>query len=87
MIVAIRPEKLILSTNRRPENQTSVQGTLKTSAYLGDRNHFYISVEGREKPLAVAATEVEVGGEISFDHESTVWLSWADNALILLPRD
>ena len=87
MIVAIRPEKLILSTNRRPENQTSVQGTLKTSAYLGDRNHFYISVEGREKPLAVAATEVEVGGEISFDHESTVWLSWADNALILLPHD
>ena len=87
IIVAIRPEKLLLSADRQPENQDAVQGTLKTSAYLGDRNHFYVSVDGCEKPLAVAATEAEVNGEKSFDHESTVWLSWADNALILLPHD
>lgn len=87
IIVAIRPEKLLLSADRQPENQDAVQGTLKTSAYLGDRNHFYVSVDGCEKPLAVAATEAEVSGEKSFDHESTVWLSWADNALILLPHD
>ena len=87
IIVAIRPEKLLLSADRQSENQAAVQGTLKTSAYLGDRNHFYVSVEGAERPLAVAATEAEVSGEKPFDHESTVWLSWADNALILLPRD
>jgi spermidine/putrescine ABC transporter ATP-binding subunit len=87
IIVAIRPEKLLLSAERWPESQAAVQGTLKTSAYLGDRNHFYVSVDGCEKPLAVAATEAEVSGEQPLDHESTVWLSWADNALILLPHD
>ena len=58
---------------------------MKTSAYLGDRNQFYVSVDGCEKPLAVAA--VEASEEKLLDRESTVWLSWADEALILLPRD
>jgi len=85
LIVAIRPEKLVLSTERRSDGQATVQGTLKTSAYLGDRNQFYVSVDGCEKPLAVAA--VEASEEKPLDRESTVWLSWADEALILLPRD
>jgi hypothetical protein len=42
-------------------------------------------VDGCEKPLAVAA--VEASEEKPLDRESTVWLSWADEALILLPRD
>jgi spermidine/putrescine transport system ATP-binding protein/putrescine transport system ATP-binding protein len=87
LIVAIRPEKLVLSTERRSDGQAAVQGTLKTSAYLGDRNHFYVSVDGCEKPLAVAAAEAEASGEKPLDRESTVWLSWAENALILLPHD
>lgn len=87
LIVAVRPEKLVLSTERRSDGQAAVQGTLKTSAYLGDRNHFYVSVDGCEKPFAVVAAEAEASGEKPLDRESTVWLSWAENALILLPHD
>jgi ABC-type Fe3+/spermidine/putrescine transport system ATPase subunit len=87
IIVATRPEKMLLSPERRPDGQDAVQGTLKTSAYLGDRNHYYVSVEGCEKPLAVAATDAGTSGEKPLERESTVWLSWANNALILLPHD
>ena len=87
IIVAIRPEKLLLSAERGSDGRASVQGTIKTSTYLGDRNHFYVSVDGCEKPLAVAAAEAQASGEKPLDRENTVWLSWADNALILLPHD
>ena len=87
IIIAIRPEKLLLSAERRSDGQAAVQGTLKTSAYLGDRNYFYVSVDGCEKPLTVAAADAEVSGEKPLDRESTVWLSWTENALILLPHD
>jgi hypothetical protein len=46
-----------------------------------------VSVDGCEKPLAVAAAEAQACGEKPLDRENTVWLSWADNALILLPHD
>ena len=42
-----------------------------------------VRVVSCEKPLAVAA--VEASEEKLLDRESTVWLSWADEALILLP--
>ena len=87
IIVAIRPEKMLLSAERGSDGRATVQGTIKTSAYLGDRNYFYVSVDGCEKPLAVAAAEAQASGEKPLDRENTVWLSWADNALILLPHD
>ncbi len=87
IVVAIRPEKLTLSKARGADGQNAVQGVMKTATYLGDRSHFYVSVEGCEKPLAVAAPEVETSVSESADRDSPVWLSWADEAMILLPRD
>ena len=87
IIVAIRPEKLILSAERRSDGLGAVQGTIKTSAYLGDRDHFYVSVDGCEKPFAVAIAETGANSDQSLDRQSIVWLSWADESLILLPRD
>ena len=87
IVVAIRPERLILSAQRNSNGLSTVQATLKTSAYLGDRSHFYVSVEGREKPLAVAAHEVETDDGQSLERESTVWLSWPEEALLLLPAE
>ena len=87
IIVAIRPEKLILSAERRSDGLRAVQGTIKTSAYLGDRDHFYVSVDGCEKPFAVAISETGANSDQSLERQSIVWLSWADESLILLPRD
>ncbi len=84
IVIAIRPEKLILSKERRAESQNAVQGVIKTAAYLGDRSHFYVTVEGCDKPLAVAAQEVETAADDALDRDSPVWVSWADDAVIVL---
>ena len=87
VIVAVRPEKLAISGERPGNGRSAVQGILQAVAYLGDRSHFYVSVEGSDKPLAVAAQEASasLGGDL--ERDAAVWLSWADDALIVLPRD
>jgi len=87
LVVAIRPEKLILSKDRIAEGGNSVEGVLKAAAYLGDRSHFYVAVEGLDKPVAVAAQEVQTAAGHSLDRGSVVWLSWADDSVILLKSD
>ncbi len=84
IVVAIRPEKLTLSKDRRTDGQNAVQGVIKTAAYLGDRRHFYVSVQGCDKPLAVAAQEVEMSAGQSLGRDSAVWISWADESVVLL---
>ena len=84
IVAAIRPENLMLSRERRPDDRNAVQGVIKTAAYLGDRSHFYVSVEGREKPLVVAAQEGQTSLGQSLENDTPVWLSWPDEAVILL---
>ena len=84
IVVAIRPEKLTLSKERRTDGRNAVQGVIKTAAYLGDRRHFYVSVQGCDKPLAVAAQEVQMSSGQALDQDGPVWLSWADDSVVLL---
>lgn len=86
VVVAIRPEMLSLSAEPRPEGEKAIQGVVKAAAYLGDRSHFYVSVAGSEKPLAVAAQATEAPLSHSLDAGTPVWVSWPDDALIVLPR-
>ena len=85
VVVAIRPETLTLSKERGPEAGNAVQGIVKTAAYLGDRSHYYVSVNGAEKAFAVAEQEAETTSQ-SLGPDSSVWLKWSDEALIVLPR-
>jgi spermidine/putrescine ABC transporter ATP-binding subunit len=86
VVVAIRPEMLTLSKERRPQGGNAVQGIMKTAAYLGDRSHFYVDVDGTDKPFAVAAREAETSLSQSLQPDTTVWLTWLEEALIVLPR-
>ncbi len=87
VFAAIRPEKLTLSDQPTDEAENSMRGTIDAAAYLGDRSHFYVSVEGRDKPLAVAAQETQISSGQSFDRGTPVWLSWASESLVLLDKD
>jgi len=87
VVVAVRPEKLTISAERLANGRSAAQGVMKTASYLGNRSHFYVAVEGREKPLAVAAQDVDASLGQHLESEAAVWLSWADDALIVLPRD
>lgn len=87
IVVAVRPEKLILSKERLADGDNCIQGVIETAAYLGDRSHFYVSVEGCEKPVAVAAQEAQASSGQSLDQGSPVWLCWESDSLVLLEKD
>ena len=84
IVVAIRPENLTLSLERPGDDRNAVGGVIKTAAYLGDRSHFYVSVEGRDKPLVVAAQEGQTSLGQSLENDTPVWLAWPEKAVILL---
>ncbi|MEE8274465.1 MAG: ABC transporter ATP-binding protein [Alphaproteobacteria bacterium] len=84
VVVAIRPEKLKLTFEAPGDEVNVVEGRMGASAYLGDRSHFYIHIPGRDEPVAVAAQNVarsvaRVGGV-----DQPVWLSWSQDAVVLL---
>ncbi len=84
LVVALRPEKLSLSLQREVQDHV-VRGELATSAYLGDRSHFFVSLDGYDKPVEVAGQESGLSSEQALDRGSEVWLSWAEESLVLLP--
>ncbi len=85
-LVAIRPEKITIS-GTRPANGNAVQGIIDDTAYLGDRSHFYVRVNGVEKPVAVSAQNVDQSRLCGEGHQGQVWLSWSDDAIVLLNTD
>ena len=86
-VVAIRPERLTVSSGKAATRGNSVEGTIRTTAYLGDRSHFYVSVEGCEKPFAVAAQDTGFADMDALGSDSKVWISWKDDALLVLAKD
>ncbi len=83
--VALRPEKFELSSTQ-PADRPSVEGRLTNAAYLGERSHFYITVAGREQPIAVSAqNRSRFGGPPGTRSEDEkLWLSWSAEAIVVL---
>jgi spermidine/putrescine ABC transporter ATP-binding subunit len=84
---AIRPEKLRLVFERGGDGANAVEGRVGDSAYLGNRSHYFVHVSGCDVPLAVAAQEGEVVLGDRVGSQKQVWLTWADDSLVLLPRE
>ncbi len=83
--VAIRPEKINLSFSQPNVDHNFVQGRMSAAAYLGDRSHFYVSILGREAPVAVASQNVDKASESAKPNQA-VWLNWRDDSVVLLNR-
>jgi spermidine/putrescine ABC transporter ATP-binding subunit len=84
--IAVRPEKLRLAWERPDGNANAVAGRVNAQAYFGDRSHYYIAVQGSDRPIAVAHQNVDR----SLDDVETigrpVWLTWPAEAAVLLTR-
>ncbi len=88
VLVAIRPEKITISIEKPEGVENMVEGRIGPSAYLGDRSHFYINLEGRVQPMAVASQNMgRVSERISGGTERLVWLTWSRDAVVLLPPE
>jgi spermidine/putrescine ABC transporter ATP-binding subunit len=87
LVVAIRPEKLHLSRTEPAAGLRRIQGRIHAEAYLGDRSHFYVDIDGLERPVAVAEQNIEEDLADATGKDAQVWLSWRDTSVVLLPRD
>jgi len=86
VIVAIRPENVQISMDK-PADGTAVLGRVRASAFLGDRAHVYVNVNGRAEPVLSAMQNL--GGVASRigRGEQDIWLNWSEETAILLPRE
>ena len=85
-LAAIRPEKITISADK-PTHENAVEGIMDAAAYLGDRSHFYVRINGVEKPVAVSAQNLDPGYFFRENHPRQIWLSWSDDAIVLLNAD
>jgi len=85
-LAAIRPEKITISSEK-PTDGNAVEGIMDATAFLGDRNHFYVRINGVEKPVAVSAQNLDETQIFGENHQGPIWLSWSDDAIVLLNVD
>ena len=83
--VGIRPEKLQLSLERPSQSLNAAPGKMGPSAYLGDRSHLYVYLEGREEPVSVALQNLTRSTSDLREPNRPVWLSWDEESVVLLP--
>ncbi len=72
--LAIRPEKLALSTDKPATGLNTVKGRIIAQTYLGDRRQFLTQIDGMAKPLAISRQISGAESQISTD--SDVWVTW-----------
>ena len=84
---AVRPERFVLTHEPHESPANTVSGTLANAAYLGERSHFHVNVEGIDKPIAVSTQNVARNRLSDDDDDRRVWLGWSDDALVVLAVD
>ena len=85
VLLAVRPERIALSeTGTGVANRVS--GVLGASAYLGERSHFQLIVDGLAAPLAVATQNAGAGSSV-VHAGARMTASWPENATLVLPRE
>jgi spermidine/putrescine ABC transporter ATP-binding subunit len=84
ILIALRPEKIALSADAI---EGGVKGTVTATAYLGERSHYNIAVAGLGEPVSVAGQNAEKIVTRGHAPGDTVYLSWAPEALVILPKE
>ncbi len=84
--VALRPEKFALSATRPQGDIPAVPARLSTAAYLGERSHYYVAIDGRSAPVAVSSPNVS-RTEGPVQTGTDLWLSWSPDAVVILDPD
>lgn len=88
VVIAVRPEKLNLSSpdlNLEGKGAHSISGKIAAAAYLGDRSHYFVNIDGLEKPFAIAAQNIDRSVEGWLSSGAPVKISWNDQSLVALP--
>ena len=89
--LGVRPEKLSITDAPRGAGFNSVEGRLSASAYFGDRNHFFVELDGLPRPVSVATQSDALAGTLPGVQPNgeavRVWLNWPVAGPVLLPAE
>lgn len=83
--VAIRPEKITISTDRPDTADNAVQGKVHDIAYLGNLSTYHVELPNGTIIKAQIANTRRIARR-SITWEDTVWLSWTATAGVLLAQ-
>ena len=86
VLIGARPEKLDVVRGAPHPGEKGIKGDIGACAYLGDRNHYQVTIAGHAEPLQVATEQGDRSTLASFTPGEQVTISWGDNSLVLLPR-
>ncbi len=85
VVVGIRPENVAVSTDQIQGDTNTVKGRIDNAAFLGDRSHIYVSVNGGSSTVLTLMQNVRGSASQIGSQENDVWLTWSYDAGILLP--
>ncbi|MCI2399157.1 ABC transporter ATP-binding protein [Aliiroseovarius subalbicans] len=77
--LAIRPEKIAISTEKPEDRNNAIQGKVLDIAYLGNISTYHVELPGGAVVKAQTANTRRVHRR-SFTWDDSVWLSWTDTA-------
>ena len=86
VVVGIRPENVAVSTDQIQGDTNSVKGRIDNAAFLGDRSHIYVSVNGGSSTVLTLMQNLKGAASQISGQENDVWLNWNYDAGILLPK-
>lgn len=81
--IAIRPEKLNLTECEPRGAGNKSQGQMDKAAYLGERSHYYVRLNGASQLIAISAQNRQ-RAEGTPEEKRPVWISWEDNAFVVV---
>jgi putrescine transport system ATP-binding protein len=80
---AIRPEKIAISKEEPALNYNKVQGTIEEIAYFGSHSVYHVRLANGSKVLC-NFVNLKRWASDDFTWNDVVWLSWKDNAGVVL---
>ena len=82
--LAIRPEKIMISTTKPEYQYNWARGVIQEIAYLGDVSIYYIKLDSGKMVMATLPNLLRLA-ERNFQWEDTVYLFWrSENSLVLV---
>jgi putrescine transport system ATP-binding protein len=83
--LAIRPEKVTISTEKPAEAENAVQGKILDIAYLGNLSTYHVELPSGDIIKSQMANTRRIARR-SFTWEDPVWISWTATAGVLLDQ-
>lgn len=74
VFLAVRPEKLVLSSRRPSPQFNGLRGEVVANTYLGDRRQYLVRIKGAAKPVTVSEQNSEGHRQVHLQGE--VWIHW-----------